>query len=456
MRAPHKKQAGQVLVMVALSAVVLIGSVGLALDSALGYLVKAKLNAAVDAASLAAARGVSTGDSRDAQEANARLAARKFFNINYPDKFLLSTPTLDPVGVQFDGGTVTIDVAARASLPVSLMGVLGFKTLEVSARAQTVRKDLDMVLVMDTSGSLVHNAEAVKAAGIAFLDKFNASVDRVGLLHFSSGVQIDVPIRTVDRGFDRFAASAAVGQYHFDGGTNSAEGMWHARNQLRKIDASRRSSLRVIVFFSDGSPAAFSSHFFPADSGNCRKAGSIATWTDLPQGWATGVDGLYRIDAAGNNKLSPFEDCKASAVTRLPDWYNASHDGDTAGEAGLHEFPIVTNAPRVVTSSLSTPQRGWTNVHRASRNLVEAMAAKARQEDIFVFTLGMGSSLTKPEGPDKEKGEDLLRCLANAADAKASCRKPTEPVGLYCYAATESELSPCFTRLASAILRISK
>ena len=441
--------------MVALSAVVLIGSVGLALDSALGYLVKAKLNAAVDAASLAAARGVSTGDSRDAQEANARLSAQKFFNINYPDKFLLSTPTLDQVGVHFDGGTVTVDVAARASLPVSLMGVLGFKTLEVSARAQTVRKDLDMVLVMDTSGSLRLNAEAVKAAGIAFLDKFNASVDRVGLLHFASGAQIDLPIRTVDRGFDRFAASAAIGQYHFDGGTNSAEGMWHARNQLGKIDASRRSSLRVIVFFSDGSPAAFSSHFFPADSGNCRKAGSIATPTDLPQGSATGVDGLYRIDAA-SDKLRPFNDCKAGDVTSLPDWYNASHDGDTAGQAALREFPIVTNAPRVVTSSLSTPQRGWTNVHRASRNLVEAMAAKARQEDIFIFTLGMGGSLTKPEGPDKEKGEDLLRCLANAPDAKATCRKPAEPMGLYCYAATESELSPCFTRLASAILRISK
>jgi hypothetical protein len=43
MRPLHKKQAGQVLVMVALSSVVLIGSVGLALDSALGYLVKAKL-----------------------------------------------------------------------------------------------------------------------------------------------------------------------------------------------------------------------------------------------------------------------------------------------------------------------------------------------------------------------------------------------------------------------------
>ncbi|MNT22771.1 hypothetical protein D3C72_1581670 [compost metagenome] len=95
-------------------------------------------------------------------------------------------------------------------------------------------------------------------------------------------------------------------------------------------------------------------------------------------------------------------------------------------------------------------------MHRASRNLVEAMAAKARQEGIYVFTLGMGASLKNKEGPDNELGEDLLRCLANTTDAKAACRKPAEPVGLYCYAATDSDLSPCFTRLASAILRISK
>ena len=48
MRIPHKRQSGQVLIMVALSAVVLIASAGLAIDSALGYFVKAKLNAAVD------------------------------------------------------------------------------------------------------------------------------------------------------------------------------------------------------------------------------------------------------------------------------------------------------------------------------------------------------------------------------------------------------------------------
>lgn len=442
------------LLLVALSAIMLIAAVGLAIDSGLGYLVKAKLNAAVDSASLAAARGVTLGDNQTMQAANARQAAREFFDVNYPDKYLLSTPVLNPVGVTFDKGTVTVDVTATASLPVSLMGILGFKTLDVAASAQTIRKDLDMVLVMDTSGSLSPNASAVRAAGVSFLNKFNSTVDRVGLLHFATGVQVDLPIKPVNRGFDRTIASSAINLFSFTGGTNSSEGMWQARNQLNSIDQVNRSSLRVIVFFSDGSPAAFSSYFFPATSGNCKTPGSIATLTDKP-GSTSPLRGLYRMDVT-DTELTPTTYCDVDNLATLPAWYNAHNPAAQANDATLREFPIVTTTPRVVTNSLATPLLEWTNVHRASRNLAEAVAAKARQEGIFVFTLGMGASLTTAEGPDNEKGEDLLRCMANTLDAKSTCRKPAEPAGLYCYAATESDLSPCFTRLASAILRISK
>lgn len=450
MRIPYKKQSGQIVLTVALSAIALIAAVGLAVDSGMGYLVKAKLNSAVDSASLAAARAVTQGNTEDAQAASARQSAREFFDINYPANYLLSTPVLKAVGVTFDKGKVTIDVSATASLPVSLMGVLGFKTLDVNASAQTIRKDLDMVLAMDTSGSLSANAtaKAVRAAGVSFLNKFNSTVDRVGLVHFATGAEVDLAISSSSRGFNRTSATAKINAFDFGGGTNSTEGLWQARNQLNNIAQNDRSSLRVMVFFSDGSPAAFSSYFFPTNSGNCKNPGSIATLTDYSSS-ATMIYGLHARDQADSTASST---CPASSIATLPDWYNAHNSLEK-------EFPIVTTlatAPRVVTSSLSGRQNQWTNIHRASRNLAEAIAAKARSENIYIFTLGLGDSLTKGEGPDSEKGEDLLRCLANTVDAPTRCRKPAEPVGLYCYAATESDLSPCFTRLASAILRISK
>jgi hypothetical protein len=82
------------------------------------------------------------------------------------------------------------------------------------------------------------------------------------------------------------------------------------------------------------------------------------------------------------------------------------------------------------------------------------MAAKARDEGITVYTLGLGASLKTAAGYDDEIGETVLKCMANVADS--NCYNAAKPVGMYCYAATTADLTPCFSRLASAILRISK
>ena len=71
----------------------LIGAVGLAVDAGRAYGVKARLNAAVDAASIAAARALAQGADEDARIANAQATAVRFFNLNYPTDFLSSTPS---------------------------------------------------------------------------------------------------------------------------------------------------------------------------------------------------------------------------------------------------------------------------------------------------------------------------------------------------------------------------
>jgi hypothetical protein len=128
----------------------------------------------------------------------------------------------------------------------------------------------------------------------------------------------------------------------------------------------------------------------------------------------------------------------------LPAWYNAHNLNEQL-------FPIVTNSPRVVTNSVT-----YQNVNRASRNLLEAMAAQARAEGIYVFTLGYGPYLTSGTGQDNEPGSDILKCMANVPGALKRCYNPKQPVGVYCYAATPADLKPCYAQLASQILRISK
>jgi Flp pilus assembly protein TadG len=457
------RQRGAVAIMVALAMLVLLAVVGLAIDAGLAYLVKARLNAAVDSAALAAARAAPAGDNETAQRASAQAAANDFFAANIPATYLLSKPKLLETNVAFDGrGTVTVDVRAEAPMPVSIMQVLGFTALKPVAYAQTIRRDLDMAFVIDTSGSMKSSAAALRTSAKSFLNKFNVVQDRVGLLSFGYGAEAETPIRDSARGFDRAAMFGKINQLVFDPSTNSAEGMWQARNELQRIPSEKRSSMRVIVFFSDGVPTALAS-FLPFKGNACKKSGAFDYSSN----------GLYPFDRSDGVQMSgtcrlndPYKsgDHMGTYVTQLPEWYNAHNAENNPNDPTKREFRIVNSGPglnlnpwRSVTSDLSSATAVRRNVDGASRNLVEAIAAKAQDEDIYVFTLGLGADLrAKSTMWGNETGEDILKCLANVPEGPKRCYRPEKKVGMYCYAATDADLTPCFSRLASAILRISK
>ena len=448
--------------MVAVSMLVLLAVVGLSIDAGLAYLVKARLNAAVDSAALAAARAVPTGNNQTEQIASARAAAADFFAANIPNNYLLSSPKIISTDVVFNGGQAIIDVKAEAPMPVSIMQVMNFTSLTPVAAAQTIRNDLDMALVIDTSGSLVDSASTVRASAKSFLNKFNVTQDRVALVHFASGAETDAAINPSARGFNRTAMASKITGYTFTGGTASVEGMWNAREQLNLVPLANRSTMRVIVFFSDGAPTAFGSYLSFTSSSDCKDVLGRDIPGTLDAAGAT--YGLSKMDDSDNVVIK--ESCRiyrsnAYAARRLPDWYNAHNDSRTPVDATRREFPIVTSTPRVVTADISSTNSASSalyrrNVENASRNLAEAVASGARDQGIFVFTLGMGSALKSPGSYDSDTGETILKCMANTVDAPARCQKPTQPIGMYCYAATDADLTPCFSRLASAILRITK
>jgi len=447
-----RRQRGAIAVMVAVTMLVILAAVGLVVDGGLAYLVKARLNAAVDSAALAGARAVTNGANQNEQIANAQAAAKTYFDANIPAS-LLSAPTVS-TNVTFNAGTAIIDVTAKAPMSVSMMQVLGFTSIMPTAYAQTTRRDLDMAFVVDTSGSLSASGAAVRSAATTFLNQFNVTQDRVALIHFASGVEVDNAISTSARGFNRTSMLNNVNAFNFAGGTSSAEGLNTARTQLNSIATSNRSSMRVIVFFSDGAPTSFFTTLTFNNVGDCL---SLNT-SQIGALDSTGL-GMFRTDNSENlahlvpscnfsyrNSKSPYV---WNAAKTLPTYYNGRGTSQT-------EFPIVTNSPRVVTNDVSTSGIAQQNIDRASRNLAEAMANKARSEGVFVLTLGLGAGLKDVSDYDAETGEDVLKCLANVADGPSRCYNPNLPVGMYCYAATTADLTPCFSRLASAILRISK
>src|SRR5580693_6680021 len=86
-RSSEQKPGRRGIVMIMLSmmvAVVLLPLVGLAIDGSILYLVQAKLSAAVDSATLAAARSLSVGLDLSSQTAAATATAQSFFSANFP------------------------------------------------------------------------------------------------------------------------------------------------------------------------------------------------------------------------------------------------------------------------------------------------------------------------------------------------------------------------------------
>lgn len=514
------KQKGVVAVVTAITIIVLIGTVGLAIDSGMGYVVKAKLNAAVDAASIAGARALSQGDTQAEQRTKATEAAKKFFHANYPDGYMGSTPNPltplhDPVvTVSFPSSGSTIAVSSTAVLPVSFMQVLGFSQLDVSVDAQAVRQDIDLAFVVDITGSLSGVSASVRDRAKKFLDHLNPLRDRVALVSYKYGAQVNDTIMTTQRGFNRVTLQNHISGLNFSGNTNSAEGFWQARNQLNSVPntpSGNRSNLRVIVFFTDGSPNTFASTFpvrrmsspNPACGGgtptcNCNNSSTNAGFCTTPTTRAcqctctgslvtgdgsTGTPtGLYLHESTNGNTVSGTCNMGNQIISSgtidpgiydLPAWYNAPH----TGAIPINEFQIepapsgFPSAPPQLRSIASTPSN--TSVNRASRNLAEEMAWVARNEGIYVFVLGLGDLLHGAAGPDNEIGERLLKCMANTNEGGDSSISPlsrcytynqnnglnlptgNQTVGSYCWAHDDASLAACYDKLASQILRLS-
>jgi Flp pilus assembly protein TadG len=140
---------GSVAWLMAAAIVPLIAAIGLSVDGARGWLVKARLSQAIDAAGLAGGR-VITATTRDDD-------IRMFFTANFPSSFMEAT--VDGPHIQVDTDLTTITINASATLPTTFMRVLGINQMTVRADTVVKRTDrgMELVLVMDNTGSMTTN-----------------------------------------------------------------------------------------------------------------------------------------------------------------------------------------------------------------------------------------------------------------------------------------------------------
>ena len=151
-------EQGAIAIYFGLSAIVFIGVAGLAVDAARGYLVKARLSEAIDAAALAGGKALQTSNNTKVlADANA------FFNANFPQGAMgatVATPTIN-----ITNNRTIVSVTSNAKIPTTLMRVLGFQNMTMVAAASVSRAatGLDVVFSFDISGSMCAPCTKIQA-----------------------------------------------------------------------------------------------------------------------------------------------------------------------------------------------------------------------------------------------------------------------------------------------------
>lgn len=136
------------------------------------------------------------------------------------------------------------------SPPVDLQSASGELTFDVEGVASTIGgvRYIDMMLVLDTSGSLAQTDpdDYRAAAAVGLIDGLSAKSDiQIGVIGFGSSNDLLQPLTN-----DRARVVSALEDLKRSGGTNLAAGIINAVEELK--ENGREDSSRVIVLFTDG------------------------------------------------------------------------------------------------------------------------------------------------------------------------------------------------------------
>ncbi len=378
----RRGERGIVMILGVLSLAVVIPMVGLSVDVGYLYASKARLQAAVDGASLAAARSLNLGANTAAQAVAAKQNAVNWFYSNFPPGNWSTTATnMSSSTVQVYDDMVNpnlrhVDVTASTRVPTFFMKWLHVNSTTINAVGFSSRRDAVITLVLDRSGSMCapgappcNNAGAcgpMKDAAKLFTGQFAAGRDYIGLVSFSDGTfRHSPPVQTfrTTLGYNDGSTSGtgAIDTIQCQGGTGTAEAISIGYNAL--YQRWLPGAFNVLVIETDGLPNTMAMNMWDGaaygfaningcrDNANLSKTGggwttyanrrlwkntgySLNTITantphvgfmpDIPTGtWG----GIYTPDPATANKF----------FTLLADPI------DTSGNSGLNGLATTTN-----------------------------------------------------------------------------------------------------------------
>jgi Mg-chelatase subunit ChlD len=507
----HERGASLIL-FTFLTVLVVIPMIGLAIDGSILFWTKAKLSAAVDAAALAAGRNPA---------GVAQTIATQYVNANFPTGWQGTTFSSGPTAaVDFpQQSTRRVTVNASVTVPAYFMGILGHKTSTVSAVAASSRRDANIILVLDRSGSMGGSAcSTMKASAQTFVNYFTDGRDRLGLITFTAGANSDFPFPPVAnpvpvtdfQSRTPHNLNYYISQLVCGSNTNSAAALNLAYQEIQNLGPSAKSSngaLNVIVFFTDGQPNGVTATFpaknasddrydidpntgtpkssVPATTAQCQTLGTngfltgvIAQWsggavstgntvglmqTKVPTTTASGCPGLSICN--GNNvPLISATGCKFDTngdgkYMRQDIAYIPATDSYGNSTIGYVTAPsdYVQTGPYANSSNLRVDVPAA--VVHASLNTADAQAQRIIKDlDTSGNKLGFDTVVyVIGLGGAPDANVDFQTFLERVSnDPRSNIYDPSRPTGSFVFAPDYTQLAAAFQQVASQVLRLSQ
>src|SRR5665213_3278241 len=261
----RRNESGVSLILGTAALVFIIPAVGLAIDVGYVYAIKAKLQASVDGAALAAARGLSLGQTTTAQAASAKQKAVNWFYANLPaNDWMTKNTQMDTSDAHvhvFDDPSNpqvrNVTVSASTFAPTFFMRWFGMDATLVSVTSNASRRDVVAMMVLDRSGSMGTACTSLIAAAKQFTGQFAPGRDQIGLITFSDGID---PIISPSTSFQTAlgysnstgSAAGALDTVQGNGRTGPPEAISMAYNELYK--KALPGALNLVLVETDGLP----------------------------------------------------------------------------------------------------------------------------------------------------------------------------------------------------------
>ncbi|WP_321472671.1 VWA domain-containing protein [uncultured Paludibaculum sp.] len=285
----------------------IIPIVGLAVDAGVLFVLKTMVSASADAAAIAAARSLSVGLTIDAQKASATADALAFFNANMkPGSYGTKNQSVAIDIAESSYRTRTVTVTAQLDAPQYFMRYLGFNSTHIVASGKASRRDVNLMLVLDRSGSMKDSVPpaadngapctTMRNAAATFVNMFAEERDRLGLITYGGSWYLSfAPSKTFKTGSPSMLSRIA--SISCNGGTGTGTALWNAYDQVSKIN--EPGTLNMIVLFTDGYANLVHANF------------PVRTASDTRYGYTTG----YKQWSTTNKSYSGTTTCSSYSTS---------------------------------------------------------------------------------------------------------------------------------------------